>query len=84
MLLAIDWQNLNRFWHGSRSGSVGDRRQRRRRGAEVFLALRGLQCLPLKKTAKAAGGGWVNMVALGLAGTLGLPAAALEEACAPV
>jgi 2-oxoglutarate ferredoxin oxidoreductase subunit alpha len=43
----------------------------------------GARCfaLPLKKTAKAIAGSWVNMVALGIAGTLaGIPAASLEAA----
>lgn len=83
LLLAIDWQNLNRFADeiplGAGSLMVGDSDE-----GEAPEALRAggarLVTLPLKKTAKTAGG-WVNMVALGLAGALaGLPAQALEAA----
>ncbi|MDO9096050.1 MAG: 2-oxoacid:acceptor oxidoreductase subunit alpha [Rubrivivax sp.] len=83
LLLAIDWQNLNRFADEiplvATSLMVGDSDE-----GEVPAQMRAsgarLVTLPLKKTAKAAGG-WVNMVALGLAGALaGLPAAALESA----
>lgn len=83
LLLAIDWQNLHRFADeiplGSASLMVGDSDEGE--APEVLRATGArLVTLPLKKTAKAAGG-WVNMVALGLAGTLaGLPAAALEAA----
>lgn len=84
VLLAIDWQNLNRFGDeipiAEGSLLIGD--SDAGEAPDVFLRQGArLHALPLKKTAKAAGGGWVNMVALGLAGTLaGLPAAALEEA----
>jgi 2-oxoglutarate/2-oxoacid ferredoxin oxidoreductase subunit alpha len=83
LLLAIDWLNLHRFADeiplGRASLLVGDLDE-----GEPPAALRasGARCvaLPLKKTAKASGG-WVNMVALGYAGTLaGLPADALEAA----
>lgn len=83
LLLAIDWQNLHRFADeiplGAASLMVGDSDEGE--APEVLRATGArLVTLPLKKTAKAAGG-WVNMVALGLAGTLaGLPAAALEAA----
>ena len=84
LLLAIDWQNLHRFADeiplGEGSLLVGDvdageaPEVLRRTGAR-------LHALALKKAAKAAGGAWVNMIALGLAGTLaGVPAAALEAA----
>ncbi len=82
-LLAIDWQNLNRFADeiplGPASLLVGDSE-----AGEPPDALRasGARCvaLPLKQTAKASGA-WVNMVALGVAGTLaGVPPAALEAA----
>ncbi|HRC36484.1 MAG: 2-oxoacid:acceptor oxidoreductase subunit alpha [Rubrivivax sp.] len=84
LLLAIDWQNLHRFADeiplGATSLLVGDSdageapEALRRSGAK-------LHALALKKTAKACGGAWVNMIALGLAGALaGLPAAALEAA----
>ncbi|MFT3820710.1 MAG: 2-oxoacid:acceptor oxidoreductase subunit alpha [Rubrivivax sp.] len=84
VLLAIDWQNLNRFGDeipiGTGSLLIGD--SDAGEAPEVFVRQGArLLALPLKKTAKAAGGGWVNMVALGLAGTLaGVPAAALEDA----
>lgn len=82
LLLAIDWQNLHRFADeiplSQGSLLVGDID-----AGEAPQALRSsgarLHALALKKTAKAAGGAWVNMIALGLAGTLaGVPAAALE------
>jgi 2-oxoglutarate ferredoxin oxidoreductase subunit alpha len=83
LLLAIDWQNLHRFADeiplGPTSLLVGDLDEGE---PPAVLRASGARCvaLPLKKTAKAAGG-WVNMVALGYAGTLvGLPAAALEAA----
>jgi 2-oxoglutarate ferredoxin oxidoreductase subunit alpha len=84
LLLAVDWQNLNRFADeiplGKGSLLVGD--SDAGEPPEILLA-QGARylALPLKKTAKAAGGGWVNMVALGMAGMLaGIPAAALEAA----
>ncbi|MFO1293078.1 MAG: 2-oxoacid:acceptor oxidoreductase subunit alpha [Rubrivivax sp.] len=83
VLLAIDWQNLNRFADeiplGPASLLIGDGEAGappevlRASGAHVVS-------LPLKQTAKASGA-WVNMVALGVAGTLaGVPPAALEAA----
>lgn len=83
LLLAIDWQNLHRFADeiplAATSLMVGDSDEGE--APEVLRATGArLVTLPLKKTAKAAGG-WVNMVALGLAGALaGLPADALEAA----
>jgi 2-oxoglutarate ferredoxin oxidoreductase subunit alpha len=82
LLLAIDWLNLNRFADeiplGPGSLLVGDSDA----GEPPALLLASgarLVTLALKKTAKAAGGGWVNMLVLGFAGALaGLPAAALE------
>jgi 2-oxoglutarate ferredoxin oxidoreductase subunit alpha len=83
LLLAVDWQNLHRFADeiplGPDSLLIGDRDEG---AAPVALLGSGARCLalPLKSLAKASGG-WVNMVALGLAGTLaGVPAAALEAA----
>lgn len=83
LLLAIDWMNLNRFADeiplSGDSLLVGDLDEG---DAPDVLRVSGARCvaLPLKKTAKAAGG-WVNMVALGYAGTLaGVPAEALEAA----
>ena len=84
LLLAMDWQNVNRFADEIplHAGSVviGDSGE----GAapEVFSSS-GANCvaLPLKKMAKAIPGCWVNMLALGLAGGMaGLPLEALEAA----
>lgn len=84
LLLAIDWQNVNRFADEivltSSSVLIGDPDEGE--PPEVFTAT-GARYVPLslKKMAKAIPGSWVNMVALGLSGTLaGLPQAALEEA----
>ncbi len=83
VLLAIDWMNLNRFADeiplGPGSLLVGDADEGE---APEVLRASGARCvaLPLKRCAKTAGG-WVNMVALGYAGSLvGLPAEALEAA----
>ena len=84
LLLAIDWQNVHRFADEIplHAGSVviGDAD-----GGEpppVFLASGARSvALPLKKMAKALPGSWINMLALGLAGTLaGLPEEALAQA----
>ena len=83
LLLAIDWQNLERFADeiplAAHSLLIGDSEA----GEAPAVLLAGgarLLTLPMKKTAKATGG-WVNMVALGAAGSLaGLPAQALEAA----
>ena len=84
LLLAIDWQNLNRFADeiplGAGSLLLGDLDAGE---APEVLQRTGarLHALPLKKTAKSCGGAWVNMIALGLAGTLaGVPVPALEAA----
>jgi len=84
LLLAIDWQNLHRFADeiplGAGSLLVGDTDAGEAPDALRLSGAR-LHALALKKTAKACGGAWVNMVALGLAGTLaGVPVAALESA----
>ncbi len=84
LLLAIDWQNLHRFADeiplGPTSLLVGDSDAGQAPAALLASGAR-LVTLPLKKTAKAAGGGWVNMIALSLAGAIaGVPAAALEAA----
>ena len=84
LLLAIDWQNINRFADEIplHAGSllVGDAESGE--APEVFLATGTRQAsLPLKKMVKAIPGSWINMVALGVAGALcGLPAQALEAA----
>jgi 2-oxoglutarate/2-oxoacid ferredoxin oxidoreductase subunit alpha len=84
LLLAMDWQNVNRFADEiplrTTSLVIGDADE----GAapEVFAGS-GARCvaLPLKKMAKAIAGCWANMIALGLAGGLaGIPGQALEAA----
>jgi 2-oxoglutarate ferredoxin oxidoreductase subunit alpha len=84
MLLAIDWQNVNRFADeiplGASSVLIGDPDE----GdvPDVYKASRA-SFVPrsFKKMAKAIPGSWTNMVALGLAGALaGIPEAALEAA----
>lgn len=84
LLLAIDWQNVNRFADeivlGPRSVLIGDPDEGE--APEVFKAT-GARYAPLrmKKMAKAIPGSWVNMIALGLSGTLsGLPLQALQDA----
>ncbi|MBL8323458.1 MAG: 2-oxoacid:acceptor oxidoreductase subunit alpha [Rubrivivax sp.] len=84
LLVALDWLNLNRFVDeiplSPRSLIVGDSDAGEPPAALLQTGAQ-LVTLPLKKTVKAAGGGWVNMIALGLAGTAaGIPAAALEAA----
>ena len=84
VLLAIDWQNVGRFFDeiplSASSVIVGDPDE----GAapDVYTAT-GAAFAPvsLKKTAKGIAGSWTNMVALGVAGALaGIPRAALEAA----
>src|SRR5690349_5985231 len=73
LLLAIDWQNVHRFADEIplHAGSVviGDAE-----GGEVpqvFLQSGANSVvLPLKKMAKAIAGSWINMLALGLTGSL--------------
>jgi 2-oxoglutarate ferredoxin oxidoreductase subunit alpha len=84
LLLAIDWQNVNRFTDeiplGPSSVMIGDPDQGE--APEVFRNT-GARYVPLslKKMAKAIPGSWINMIALGLAGTLaGIPEPALESA----
>ncbi len=84
LLLAMDWQNVNRFADEIRlhAGSlvIGDADEGET--PEVF-AHGGSRCLalPLKKRAKAIAGSWSNMLVLGLVGGLiGLPTSALEAA----
>ncbi len=84
LLLAMDWQNVNRFADEIRlhAGSlvIGDADEGET--PEVF-ARSGARCLalPLKKRAKAIAGSWSNMLVLGLVGGLvGLPTSALEAA----
>jgi 2-oxoglutarate/2-oxoacid ferredoxin oxidoreductase subunit alpha len=84
LLLAMDWQNVNRFADEiplvATSLVIGDADE----GAapEVF-SRSGARCIgvPLKKMAKAIPGSWTNMLALGLAGGLvGIAPPALEAA----
>jgi 2-oxoglutarate ferredoxin oxidoreductase subunit alpha len=84
LLLAIDWQNVNRFADeiplGTTSVMIGDPDEGE--APDVFKNT-GARYVPLslKKMAKAIPGSWTNMIALGLAGTLaGVPVAALEAA----
>ena len=84
LLLALDWLNLVRFADeiplGRGSLLVGDSDAGEAPAVLLASGAR-LVALPLKKAAKAAGGGWVNMIALGFAGACaGLPSAALEAA----
>jgi 2-oxoglutarate ferredoxin oxidoreductase subunit alpha len=84
LLLAIDWLNLNRFADeiplGASSLLVGDSEAGEPPAMLLASGARPVM-LPLKKAAKQAGGGWVNMIALGFAGACaGLPAEALEAA----
>jgi len=77
ILLAIDWQNINRFADelplDSESLVVGDPDQ----GdvPEVYVKSPARQAkVPMKATAKSIAGSWPNMVALGVAaGLIGLP-----------
>jgi 2-oxoglutarate/2-oxoacid ferredoxin oxidoreductase subunit alpha len=84
LLLAIDWQNVNRFADEiplcDSSVMIGDAAEGE--APEVFRNSGARYvALPLKKMAKAIPGSWTNMVALGLAGTLaGIPVDALEAA----
>lgn len=84
VLLAIDWQNVDRFADeiplGAGSVVIGDPDAGDM--PEVFGASGArFVPVPLKKIAKAVPGSWSNMIALGVAGMLaGLPPAALEAA----
>ena len=84
LLLAIDWQNVNRFADeiplDAFSVMIGDPDEGE--VPEVFMSTGARYVpLPLKKMAKAIPGSWTNMVALGLAGALAdIPADALESA----
>lgn len=84
LLLAFDWENVNRFADEMPLRAtglvIGD--SDAGEPPPVFLAGGARYVgVPLKKTAKAIAGSWVNMVALGLAGTLaGLTAEALTAA----
>ncbi len=84
VLIAIDWQNVNRFADeivlGPASVVIGDADAGEM--PDVFRATGARYVpLPLKKTVKGIAGSWINMVALGLSGALaGLPDAALEDA----
>ncbi|UCE32629.1 MAG: 2-oxoacid:acceptor oxidoreductase subunit alpha, partial [Burkholderiales bacterium] len=84
LLLAVDWQNLQRFADEiplrAASLMIGDSD-----AGEPPAVLREtgarLVSLPLKQAAKETGGAWVNMIAFGIAGTLtGIAADVLEAA----
>ena len=84
LLLAIDWQNVNRFADeiplDASSVMIGDPDEGET--PEVFKNT-GARYVPLslKKMTKAIPGSWTNMIALGLAGALaGIPAEALASA----
>jgi len=77
VLIAIDWQNVNRFSDeiplDAASLIVGDPDQGE--APEVYLKSPARHAsVPMKATAKAISGSWPNMVALGVAaGLIGLP-----------
>ena len=84
LLLAMDWQNVNRFADEiplrASSLVIGDADEGE---APAVFSASGARCvaLPLKKIAKSMPGSWTNMLALGLAGGLaGIPPEALEAA----
>jgi 2-oxoglutarate ferredoxin oxidoreductase subunit alpha len=84
LLLAIDWQNVNRFADeiplAAASLMVGDPDEGEPPAVFTASGARYV-ALPFKKTAKAIAGSWTNMVALGVAGALaGIPAEALAAA----
>ena len=84
VLLAIDWQNVNRFADeiplSAGSVMIGDPDEGEPPDAFKATGARHVS-RPLKKMAKAIAGSWTNMVALGLAGALaGIPARALDAA----
>ncbi len=84
LLLAIDWQNINRFADEipMRASGVliGDSDEGE--PPAVFLAGGArFVSLPLKKISKGIPGSWTNMVALGAAGAAaGIPVEAIDEA----
>ena len=84
LLLAIDWQNINRFADEIPMRPTGLLIGDSDEGEPPAVFLAGgarFVSLPLKKMAKAIPGSWINMVALGVSGALtGIPVAALEEA----
>ncbi|HEY0824424.1 MAG TPA: 2-oxoacid:acceptor oxidoreductase family protein, partial [Ramlibacter sp.] len=84
MLFAIDWQNVHRFADEIplRAGGLLVCDADAGEVPPVFLATGArVLALPLKKMAKAIPGSWINMLALGVTGTLArLPVEALEEA----
>jgi 2-oxoglutarate/2-oxoacid ferredoxin oxidoreductase subunit alpha len=84
VLFAIDWQNVHRFADEIplREGGLLVCDADAGEVPPVFLASGArVLALPLKKMAKAVPGSWINMLALGVTGTLArLPLQALEEA----
>lgn len=86
VLIALDWQNVNRFADeiplDATSLIVADAAEGE--VPEVFRASGArVASFALKKTAKTIAGSWINMIVLGLAGRLaGLPDDALDAALA--
>jgi 2-oxoglutarate/2-oxoacid ferredoxin oxidoreductase subunit alpha len=84
LLLAIDWQNMHRFADEIplHAGSIIIGDADGGEVPEVFLRSGARPVLlPLKKMAKSLPGSWINMLALGLSGTLaGLSADVLADA----
>jgi 2-oxoglutarate ferredoxin oxidoreductase subunit alpha len=83
-LLALDWQNINRFADEIRlskdSVIIGDTDEGELPAVYAGIGARYVH-LPLKKMAKAIPGAWVNMIALGLSSALaGLAPSAVEAA----
>jgi len=84
LLLAVDWQNVNRFADeiplSAASVMIGDPDEGE--PPEVFKASGArLVPLPLKSMTKAISGAWTNMLTLGIAGALaGIPTEALQSA----
>jgi 2-oxoglutarate ferredoxin oxidoreductase subunit alpha len=82
-LVAVDWQNINRFADEvpleHSSVIVGDPDQGEPPDVYMRTGARSVK-LPMKQMAKAIPGSWPNMVALGAAaGLLAIPAATLRE-----
>lgn len=84
VLLALDWQNVQRFADeiplGPASLIVGEEAEGEAPAAFVNTGAKAV-AVPMKKIAKGIAGSWTNMVALGVAGALaGLPREALAAA----
>jgi 2-oxoglutarate ferredoxin oxidoreductase subunit alpha len=84
LLLAVDWQNINRFADeivlAPGSVMIGDPDEGEPPAVFAASGARYVP-LPLKKMAKALPGSWINMLALGLSAALaGVPVTAVEAA----